>query len=124
MQLNLHQNQHQNAINSCDQHGITVQDVCYQASLIVGTNSLHTNWPVHSLDQVSLENLQPVLDAAPGILLIGTGTHQELPVLPLMQALLQRNIVPEFMHTAAACRTFNVLLSEDRDVMAALIWNP
>jgi uncharacterized protein len=122
MQLNLHQNRIQNAIKACDQHGINIDDSVYQCSLLVGRDSLHTDWPVTTMEQLDLSLLQPVIDARPEILLIGTGRQQQLPDVNLLQALLQHNIVAEFMHTAAACRTFNILLDEERDVMAALIW--
>ncbi len=122
MQLNLHRNQHHNAITACDHSGITINKTVYRCSLIVAADSLHTPWPVVELQQLTLELLQPVLAARPDILLIGTGARQQLPDLALQQALLQHGIVAEFMHTRAACRTFNILLDEQRRVMAALIW--
>jgi len=122
MQLNLHQNRVRNAIKACDEHGIHIDDAIYQCSLLVGPDSLQNEWPVTALEQLNLSLLQPVIDARPEILLIGTGRQQQLPDVNLLQALLQHNVVAEFMHTAAACKTFNILLDEERDVMAALIW--
>lgn len=122
MQLDFQQNHHRNAITACDRHGISINDAVFQSSLIVGPEQLHSDWPVTALEQIDLALLQPVLDARPEILLIGTGTRQQLPDIGLLQALLEHEIVAEFMHTAAACRTFNILLDEQRDVMAALIW--
>ena len=122
MQLNLHRNHHQYAVKGYDQRGICINDNYFQHSLIVAADQLYTDWPVTGLEQLSLELLQPVIDSKPEILLIGTGAQQQLPDVNLLQALLQHGIVAEFMHTAAACRTFNVLLDEQRDVMAALIW--
>lgn len=122
MQLNLHQNRHRNAITACDGRGIAVDQQVYAHSLIIGPETLHSNWPVSALEQITLASLQPVLDARPEILLIGTGARQQLPDVQLLQALLEHGVVAEFMHTAAACRTFNVLLDEQREVMAALIW--
>ena len=57
---------------------------------------------------------------APTILLLGTGTDRFLPDVELMAALAEQRVGLEIMSTPAACRTFNVLLQEQRRVVAAL----
>ena len=80
-------------------------------------------WPVARYPDISAESLGDVFAAADAIevLLIGCGPLMEMPDPALRAALRQAGIVPEFMDTGAACRTFNVLLAEDRAVAAALI---
>ena len=66
-------------------------------------------------------DLEPVLALRPELLLIGSGVRQEFPDQALFRALYESRIGFEIMDTAAACRTYNVLVAEGRDVAAALI---
>ncbi len=80
-------------------------------------------WPVASLDDLSLDSLAPVLDANPPVevLLLGVGARNRLVPEALRQQLRDAGIVLDSMDTGAACRTYNVLMAEDRRVAAALI---
>lgn len=84
------------------------------------------SWPVASMAEVTAESLAPVLDAAPGIgfLLLGTGTSQIFPDPALRQAFAEAHLGLDAMDTGAACRTYNVLLGEERVFGAALIAMP
>ncbi len=53
--------------------------------------------------------------------MLGTGTERLLPDVELMAAVAARSVGLEIMNTPAACRTFNVLLQEQRRVVAALV---
>ena len=55
------------------------------------------------------------------ILLLGTGAKQHFPPAEIIKSFIENNIALEVMDTGAACRTFNVLVSEDRRVAAALM---
>jgi uncharacterized protein len=80
-------------------------------------------WPVSGLDQVTLESLAPILAAEPAveILLLGCGRRFAMASAELRQALRAEGIALESMDTPAACRTYNVLLADERRVAAALI---
>jgi uncharacterized protein len=80
-------------------------------------------WPIQRIDDLSVESLSDVLDAAGEIefLLIGCGAHGAFIPPRLRQDLRDRGLVIEAMDTGAACRTFNVLMGEGRPVAAALI---
>ena len=80
-------------------------------------------WDVSDVTQITAQNLQPILDADPAIelLLIGTGKTMALLDPDLRQFLRSKNIAAEAMDTGAACRTYNVLLSEERRVAAAVV---
>ncbi len=73
--------------------------------------------------ELTMEGLQPVLEAAdkPEILVVGCGPSFSLPPEDLRQALRAHGIVLEWMDTAAACRTLNILSIEERAVAAALV---
>ena len=78
-------------------------------------------WSVTASQEVALDSLQEVTAASVRILLVGCGRHFSPPPKALGEALRGRNILLEWMDTGAACRTFNVLLLEDREIAAALI---
>jgi len=80
-------------------------------------------WPVRSLADLTADLLQPVLDRAAEVevLLVGCGASIAFLNHDLRALLKDHGIVADLMDTGAACRTYNVLLSEDRRVVAALI---
>lgn len=80
-------------------------------------------WPVRSYEELSVASFGELLaaDSAIEVLLIGCGARMGMPRPDIRDALKEHAIVPEWMDTGAACRTFNVLLAEDRAVAAALI---
>jgi uncharacterized protein len=80
-------------------------------------------WAVAGFDDISFESLQPLLDATPAveILLFGCGPRMALINPSLRAALRERGIMSDLMDTGAACRTYNVLMAEDRRVAAAVL---
>ncbi|MGI9479768.1 MAG: Mth938-like domain-containing protein [Hyphomicrobiaceae bacterium] len=80
-------------------------------------------WDVTSPDQLDMTMLARLLDvlAPPSFVLLGTGPSQVFPSLEVRRAFMDAKIGLEPMDTGAACRTYNVLLAEERPVVAALI---
>ena len=68
-----------------------------------------------------IDDLIDILEYNPEILIIGTGIKPILPKTEIITHLHNNNIGVEFMSTDAACKTFNVLLQEDRNVVAGLV---
>ena len=81
------------------------------------------SWDVRSYEEISAASFDAVTGVADSVevLLIGCGPRMDMPRPDIRDYLKDFGIVPEWMDTGAACRTFNVLLSEDRAVAAALI---
>ena len=102
--------------------GFTVSGQRYSGGIIVGGSETLT-WPVSDFAAVTLESLSGVfdLDPRPDLLLLGCGTDMALPGPGLRAALKERGMALEAMASGAACRTYNVLLGEERQVAAALI---
>lgn len=100
---------------------VRVGEHWFTRSLIVSATELLPDWAVHSAAALDLEALAPALQLAPGILVLGTGARIRFPDGALYAALATRGVGLEVMDTAAACRTYNVLVNEDRPVVAALI---
>ncbi len=80
-------------------------------------------WPVTTADEIRLESFAEILSADPAveILLIGCGPQASMLAANIRHALSDKGVSAETMDTGAACRTFNVLMAEDRAVAAALI---
>jgi uncharacterized protein len=84
------------------------------------------DWPVADASGVTQDTLAPVLGegATVAFLLLGTGAAQIFPARPLREAFAKAGIGLEAMDTGAACRTYNILLAEERVFAAALIAMP
>ena len=121
MELNLEIPQDHLFIRSITADGIRVGDDYHASPFILSRKQIFTTWNVSSIADLNEESLVPIFDLQPELVLIGCGKHQAfLP--PVIQVLFfQRNIGFEVMITDAACRTFNVLVAEGRNVVAGLI---
>ncbi len=103
---------------------ITVNDRIYSESLIMTASTMHCPWPVTSMQQLSPENLAPIFESKPTVVLLGTGAQQLFPGAQIYALFGQQGIGLEVMDNGALCRTFNILVAEDRDVTAAIILTP
>jgi uncharacterized protein len=101
--------------------GFRVSGIAYSGAILVFPDGTQA-WTVSTLAEVTAASLQPVI-ARGGvhILLLGCGRRMRPVAAPLRQALRAGGIVIDAMDTGAACRTYNVLLAEDRRVAAALL---
>ncbi|MGD8558902.1 MAG: Mth938-like domain-containing protein [Gammaproteobacteria bacterium] len=90
-------------------------------SFIMTPRRLIRNWPPQSVADISAEHLETAAGLDPEVLLIGTGISLEFPDMELTYQLMERGIGVEVMDTAAACRTYNVLMHEGRRVALALL---
>ncbi len=108
-------------IRAVSDEGIRVADDWYQGPLILSANRLITDWAVTGMENITESVFEPVFDLAPDIVLLGTGALQRFLPGELMMAFYRRGIGIEVMATHAACRTFNVLALEARQVVAALL---
>lgn len=102
--------------------GFRFADMSHRGSILCLPSGIY-GWPVAGPDELSADTLARVLDEAASIevLLVGTGTDL-VPLDPTLRAALkERGVASDPMGTGAAVRTFNVLLSEERAVAAALI---
>ena len=82
---------------------------------------MRSDWNVASFDELSEAHFAYFLDLKPDVLLLGTGARQRFPHPRLYRALTNAGIGLECMNTPAACRTYNILVAEDRKVVAAIL---
>jgi len=91
-----------------------------RGSCIVTADALITQWEPASFAELRAAHLEPILALAPELVVLGTGPRQQLPAAEVRALLAARGIGLEVMHLGAACRTFNVLVQEERRVAAGL----
>ncbi len=99
---------------------VTVNGESITRSFIVTPEALITDWSPQTVDELDEAALEAVVRLSPGVVLLGTGVEQHFPPSSLLAPLLSQGIGIEVMTTAAACRTFNILVAEGRSVAAGL----
>ncbi|MGZ5661900.1 MAG: Mth938-like domain-containing protein [Usitatibacter sp.] len=96
----------------------------HTASLVVSGERVVTDWPAASLEALSADHLAAIAELKPEIVLLGSGDAFRFPEPQLLAPLRRAGIGVEVMDTPAACRTYNILQAEGRNVVAALIVTP
>ena len=108
-------------VQGLSEQGIKVDGVWHDQALVLSPGSLIADWGPADLADLDDTLLQPVFDLNPEIVLLGTGEQQKFLSGEQLMLFYKRGIGVEVMTTAAACRTYNVLASEERRVVAALM---
>lgn len=89
-------------------------------SCIVSANSF-APWSPRSIEELRPEHLAPVFALEPEVVVLSTGVRQIFPRAALRAEFATRKIGLEVMEIGAACRTYNVLVGEQRHVLAAIL---
>ena len=90
-------------------------------SLIIAPDQLIEDWSISDISQLSTDHIKNIIDLKPELVLLGTGGQLCFPDIEIYAELIQLGIGIDFMDTGAACRTYNILNSEGRRVVAGLI---
>lgn len=90
-------------------------------SALLGHERLIEHWQPRCVGDLTVAHLEPVFEWAPELVLLGTGAKLMFPPARVQRAVTGRGIGLEVMDTPAACRTYNVLMMEQRRVVAALM---
>ena len=110
-----------NAILACTETEVRLRERTYRGSVIVTRSHVVDGWRPPAIDALTIGDFESLLALGPEVVLLGTGSRQHLPRLELYADFAARGIGLEVMDNRAACRTYNVLLGEFRDVAVALI---
>ena len=124
MQLNLEHPDHEFLLRGADGATAKVNERLLTSSFVLAPDRLVEYWPVTDPRALTPEDLDWLLRLDPEVLLLGTGHGQVFPPAAVLAAGLSRGIGIEVMTNAAAARTFNVLASEGRHVVAGFILQP
>lgn len=111
-----------NAISRHGTEGVIVNGVEHRCSVIVPWQGMVTSWPVSDFSLLSDQHFAMLADFGPELVIFGSGSRIRFPRPALLRPLIDRRIGIETMDTAAAARTYNVLLAEGRTVVAALLF--
>ncbi len=110
-----------NVITAYGDDYVAVNAERHGESLIV-TPQRVLGWDVAAFDRLSPESFSFVEEDRPEILLLGTGPRQRFPHPSIVAALAAAGVGVEVMDLKAACRTYNILVAEERKVAAALLF--
>ena len=111
-------------VNTVSRHEpgrVWVGAAAHAGSLVVPWTGAVTPWPVANFDALTAAHFEALADLDPELVIFGSGWRLRFPAAALLRPLLARRIGVETMDTAAACRTYNVLVSEQRCVVCALL---
>ena len=121
MKLHQESNADQNAVTSYGADYVEVNKARYNTSLLLFAEGPPVPWPVSDFSALSPEHFSLLAQAEPELILFGTGARLRFAHPRLFAELSAKRIGVETMDLAAACRTFNILVSEGRRVAAALL---
>jgi len=103
---------------------VEINKIPYAYAVLLSSDGAISNWSAQSFDSLEASHFSQMVDLKPELVLIGTGSRQRFPKPELLKALVQAKIGFEIMNSQAACRTYNILVGEGRQVLLALIVEP
>ncbi len=121
MKLHLTKAEGNQLITGYGQGWIEVNTKRYEHSLVVLPNQIMEDWQATDFNSLTAEHFNKILSLEPEVVLLGTGDKHRFIHPKLSRALTEAGIGVECMDTAAACRTYNILMAEGRHVAAALL---
>lgn len=121
--MKLHQtsNDHQTSFTSLGEGYVAVNGGRFNRPIVVTPEQVLTDWSATDIAALAPEHFDYFLAFAPEVVIFGTGSSQHFPHPQLYRSLIAARIAIEFMDTPAACRTYNILVAEDRKVVAAIL---
>ncbi|CAM4381935.1 MAG: hypothetical protein LEGION0398_MBIBDBAK_01093 [Legionellaceae bacterium] len=121
MQLSLNTNNGQYYIKAFAPGEIIINEKTYKKSIIISPIKIIDDWLPQSLDEIKLSDLGIIETLKPDIVLLGTQKKTYFSRQDIIAFFYAKNIGIEIMNTNVACRTFNVLASEGRNIVAGLM---
>jgi uncharacterized protein len=100
---------------------VAVNDARHERSLVVLPDRLITDWPATGFDTLVAAHFEPLAGLGLEVVLLGTGARIRFPRPEITRPLVDAGVGVEVMDVPAACRTYNILMAEDRKVCAALL---
>jgi uncharacterized protein len=103
---------------------VEINQTPYSHAVLISSDGAITKWLVESFEGLEPSHFDQMVDLKPELILIGTGSRQRFPSPELLKTLISAKIGYEIMDSQAACRTYNILVGEGRQVLLALIVEP
>jgi len=109
-----------NIIMGIEPDYVVVQKKKINSSHIIAPDAL-VKWDLRTFSELTVEHIALITTLNPEVIILGTGEQHLLPEKPILKALVETGIGYEIMNTSAACRTYNILIAEDRRAVVGLI---
>lgn len=90
-------------------------------SIVIGSRGEKFEWKCAKFEDLTEAHFTLLAETRPELVIFGSGARLRFPPPAFIRALMQRRIGIETMDTLAACRTYNILAGEGRQVIAALL---
>ena len=103
---------------------VEINQTPYAHAVLLSSDGAISELPVASFDGLNESDFAQMVNLKPELILIGTGSRQRFPKPELLKSLILAKIGFEIMDSQAACRTYNILVGEGRQVLLALIVEP
>jgi uncharacterized protein len=100
---------------------IEINKIPYSHAVLLSSDGEILEWAVKSFDELSPADFTQMATLKPELIIIGTGKRQRFPKPELLKTLIDAKLGFEVMDSQAACRTYNILVGEGRQVLLALI---
>jgi uncharacterized protein len=100
---------------------IEINKIPYSHAVLLSSDGEILEWAVKSFEELSSSDFAQMTSLKPELIIIGTGKRQRFPKPELLKTLIEAKLGFEIMDSQAACRTYNILVGEGRQVLLALI---
>ena len=121
MKLHSTQTLQYQTVTGYDQNDVEINAIRYRTSLLVLPELSPAVWPVANFAALDVSHFETIAAHNPDVVILGTGVKQRFVHPKLTVCLTNRRIGVECMDSQAACRTYNILMTEGRKVALALI---
>jgi uncharacterized protein len=113
-----------NVIHAVTRQSVSINGQAFTTSVLVPSDAPLQAWPAATVADLTAAHFEQILAFRPELVVFGTGPGMKFAHPSLMRSLMEARIGVETMDTMAACRTYTILVSEGRRVLAALIIHP
>ena len=100
---------------------VEINKIPYEHAIVLRSDGEISEWSVQKFEDLAASHFTQLIDLKPELILIGTGSRQRFPKPELLKTLIEAKIGFEIMASQAACRTYNILVGEGRQVVLALL---
>ncbi|MEE9310016.1 MAG: Mth938-like domain-containing protein [Cocleimonas sp.] len=107
-------------ITGYESDGVEINGLMHKQAFILSPMELINDWQPQNLSALSVEHFDALYTLKPEVIILGTGEKQIFPDREILKFLVQNRIGYEIMDTPAACRTFNIIMAEGRNVVAGM----
>ncbi|MGA7295971.1 MAG: Mth938-like domain-containing protein [Rhodanobacteraceae bacterium] len=121
MELSLEQPQAGLTVRRVDEDAVVVGGQTLRSSFMLTPERLSENWSANSVSEIEPQHIEQLVQLKPELVLLGTGERQQFAPPHVQAGLLRHGIGLECMDNAACARTYNLLVSEGRHVVAIFL---